>query len=136
MSGSHVNRPGCECTATEHSTRLVAVTGGPGAGKTAVLELVRRLFCEHVIVLPEAAGILYGGGFPRHNKLSVRRAAQTAIYHVERQLERIACEEGNVAIALCDRGTIDGLAYWPDSEESYWLEVASSLELELARNLE
>jgi hypothetical protein len=40
------------------------LTGGPGAGKTAVLELVRQSFCQHIKVLPETASILLGGGFP------------------------------------------------------------------------
>ena len=40
----------------------MVLTGGPGAGKTAVLEVVRRTFCEHVTVLPEAASILFMGG--------------------------------------------------------------------------
>jgi predicted ATPase len=42
--------------------KLVVLTGGPGAGKTALLEVVRRHFCEHVVVLPEAASIVFGGG--------------------------------------------------------------------------
>jgi hypothetical protein len=47
-----------------HDARLVAVTGGPGAGKTAVLELAARSLCEHVAILLEAATIVFGGGFP------------------------------------------------------------------------
>jgi predicted ATPase len=31
----------CECAAV-HERRRVVLTGGPGAGKTAVLELIRR----------------------------------------------------------------------------------------------
>lgn len=45
----------CPCK-EPHERRRVVLTGGPGAGKTAVLELIRRSFCEHVKVLPEAAG--------------------------------------------------------------------------------
>ena len=41
----------CRC-AQPHQRRRVVLTGGPGAGKTAVLELVRRTFCHHVDVLP------------------------------------------------------------------------------------
>ena len=40
-------------------SRRIALTGGPGAGKTAVLELARRLLCEHVHILPEAPGIVF-----------------------------------------------------------------------------
>lgn len=47
----------CECRDPHAHTRVV-LTGGPGAGKTAVLELVRQHFCEHVHVLPESAGIV------------------------------------------------------------------------------
>jgi nucleoside-triphosphatase THEP1 len=43
--------------------RRVVLTGGPGGGKTAVLELVQRTLCEHVKVLPEAAGMVFRGGF-------------------------------------------------------------------------
>ncbi len=34
---------------------------------------------------------------------------------------------------MCDRGTIDGLAYWPEDPASLWKDVHSSLEEELAR---
>ena len=37
----------CECS-EPHARRKIALTGGPGAGKTAVLELVRQSFCKHV----------------------------------------------------------------------------------------
>ncbi|MBL0889768.1 MAG: hypothetical protein IBJ19_04065 [Gemmatimonadaceae bacterium] len=38
----------------------MVLTGGPGAGKSAVLELARLFFCDHVRRLPEAAGIVFG----------------------------------------------------------------------------
>ena len=88
------------------------LTGGPGAGKTATLELIRQSLCEHVRVLPEAAGILFGGGFPRAGAPDVRRAVQRAIFYTQRELEAIG-DIDNAAIVLCDRGTVDGFAYWP-----------------------
>jgi predicted ATPase len=111
----------------------MVVTGGPGAGKTAVLELVRRSLCEHVLVLPEAAGILFSGGFPRRDSHPARRAAQVAIFHVQRALESMALAESNAALILCDRGTLDGLAYWPSEIDSYCDWVATTKELELGR---
>lgn len=124
---------GCRCALESRPTRLVAITGGPGAGKTAVLEMARRALCEHVGFLPEAAGILFGGGFPRGDSIPVRRAAQRAIFHVQRELEALALEQDSVGVALCDRGTIDGLAYWPDSPQSYWYELGTSHPAELQR---
>ena len=106
----------CEC-AVAHQPKRIVLTGGPGAGKTAVLELIRQAFCEHVVVLPEAAGVLFGGGFPRGSHEISRRAAQRAIYYVQRELEASAVVE-QPAIILCDRGTIDGAAYGPAPEIS------------------
>lgn len=126
------SRP-CNCTRSEHATRLVAVTGGPGAGKTAVLELARRSFCEHVAIIPEAAGIVFGGGFPRGDSLVARVAAQRAIYHVQHQLEELVLGERRVSIALCDRGTLDGLAYWPGDAGDYWDALHTSESQELIR---
>lgn len=126
------SRP-CHCSFAEHAPRLVAVTGGPGAGKTAVLELARRSFCEHVAIIPEAASIVFGGGFPRGASLVAQKAAQRAIYHVQRQLEEVVIGERRVSIALCDRGTLDGLAYWPDDAGDYWERLHTDQRRELAR---
>jgi predicted ATPase len=115
----------------QHKRKTIVLTGGPGAGKTAVLELVRQEFCAHIHVLPEAAGIVFGGGFPRNGSLEWRRGAQRAIFFVQRELERTGQEE-NAAIVLCDRGTVDGAAYWP-GPESLWDSVGTTLERELSR---
>lgn len=122
----------CECKRTNHSPKLVVLTGGPGAGKTAVLETIRRYFCEHVQILPEAAGIVFAGGFPRETTIPVRCAAQRAIYHVQRELERAAVEAHTAAVVLCDRGTVDGIAYWPVDEPQFWADTRSTLGEELA----
>lgn len=123
----------CGCTRSEHSPKLVVVTGGPGAGKTAVLELARQAFCEHVMVLPEAASIVFGGGFPRRDDPPARRAAQRTIFHVQRQLEALVLEERRAAVALCDRGTLDGLAYWPDRATDYFGQLGTTKKEELGR---
>jgi predicted ATPase len=121
------------CTCREHHDRKrVVLTGGPGAGKTALLELIRQAFCSHVKVLPEAAGVVFGGGFPREADAACQRAAQRAIYYVQRELEVIG-DQHNPAIVLCDRGTIDGLAYWPGPPEDFWSSVNGTLATELAR---
>lgn len=134
MSIFRTGQARCGCAAPRHAVRFVAVTGGPGAGKTAVLEMATRIFCGHVGFLPEAAGIVFAGGFPRvPASLFARRAAQRAIYGVQRQLEQLVTDEGELAIALCDRGTVDGVAYWPDAPETYWRDVGTTPEAELAR---
>lgn len=120
----------CSCTA-RHDTRRVVLTGGPGAGKTAVLEFMRLAFCRHVVILPEAAGLLFQGGFPRDPAAARRRAAQQAIFHVQRQLEA-STEDDNAAIVVCDRGTPDGSAYWA-GPGTLWEAVGTTPEAELDR---
>lgn len=121
----------CECSES-HVARRVVLTGGPGAGKTALLDALRGSLCRHVRVLPEAASLVFGGGFPRHDEADCLRAAQRAIYYVQRELER--CADGhNPAVVLCDRGTVDGLAYWPPGQEDLWSSVGTSQADELAR---
>ena len=120
----------CDCT-QQHRPRRVVLTGGPGAGKTAVLELIRLFFCVHVKTLPEAAGIVFGGGFPRSDRVVLRQAAQRAIYHVQRELEATAAVE-NAAVVLCDRGTVDCSAYWA-GEGDLFAAVGTTHARELAR---
>lgn len=123
----------CKCERPYHECHLVVLTGGPGAGKTAVLELARKSLCEHVAVLPEAASIVFGGGFPRGISEVAREASQIVIFHTQSGLERIAIGEKRAAVALCDRGTIDGLAYWPGAEEEYWKATGTTREREMER---
>ena len=123
----------CPCATRRHDPRLVVVTGGPGAGKTAGLEMARRSLCGHVVILPEAAGIVFGGGFPRLTSLPARRAAQRAIFCVQRQLERLHLEHRTAAVVLCDRGTLDGIAYWPGGRNDFETDMAVTVDAERAR---
>ena len=123
----------CACTKKRHEARLVVVTGGPGGGKTALLELLRRDLCEHVALLPEAASVVYGGGFPRREVQANRRAAQRAIFAVQRELERDEVEQGIAGLVVCDRGTVDAMAYWPGDIDEFWRDVRSSAAAEMAR---
>lgn len=119
----------CRCAEIHAPIRLV-LTGGPGAGKTATLEMIRQTFCTHVRVLPEAAGILFTGGFPRVSAGEALKAAQRAIFYVQRELE--SAVQDNPAIQICDRGTVDGLAYWPGPED-FWSTLATTREAQFAR---
>ncbi|MEK7689799.1 MAG: AAA family ATPase, partial [Bdellovibrionota bacterium] len=125
----------CKCgnSSATHPTKLIVLTGGPGAGKTAIVEMARRRFCEHVVIVPEAASIIFSGGFWRNQTEVFRNAAQRAIYHVQHELERAIMEEGKAVLGLCDRGTIDSEAYWTGDVERFWREVGSDKKTELAR---
>lgn len=122
----------CACE-VKHPPHLVALTGGPGAGKTALLEVAQRQFCRHVVVLPEAASILWKGGFPRPASTSARRGTQRAIVRLQIELQRMAIEDGTASMILCDRGTLDGLAYWPGEPAEYFDDLGTTHDRELAR---
>lgn len=119
-----------------HSGMRIALTGGPGGGKTTAADLFRRELGEAVVLVPEAATLLFGGGFPRRGDTISSMAAQQAIFAVQRALEDTQSAAYPGRILLCDRGTIDGAAYWPQDAEGadgFFAAVATTLEDELAR---
>lgn len=123
----------CSCKKVSHDTRLVVLTGGPGAGKTAVLEFIRKVLCEHIAILPESASILFAGGFWRLESDSAKRAAQRAIYHVQNEMQNLVITEKKWSLGLCDRGTLDGLAYWPGTEGDFYSVLKTDRESEFEK---
>jgi hypothetical protein len=121
-----------EATMIEKCCRVV-LTGGPGGGKTTAVDLYRREIGEDVVVVPEAATLLYLGGFPRGGGNGVRRATQRAIYHVQQNLEDAQSAHFQSRVLLCDRGTVDGAVYWPEEPEEFFSHLGTSLEKELLR---
>lgn len=115
-----------------HRKRIV-VTGGPGGGKSTAVELFRRELGERVIVVPESATMLFAGGFPRHQNAAAQEAAQRAIFHVQRNLEDVQAAAYPERLLLCDRGTVDGAAYWPGEPEQYFKAMGTTFAAELAR---
>ncbi len=111
----------------------VVLSGGPGGGKTTAADLLRREIGDRVIIVPEAATLLFSGGFPRPSDPPARRSAQGAIYHVQRNLEDIQAAHYPDRVLLCDRGTVDGGAYWPDGSDDFFATVGSTHERELER---
>jgi predicted ATPase len=104
--------------------RFIVLTGGPGAGKTAVMEAARQIFSRGVSILPEAASIIYSGGYPRLPQAHSVRSAQRAIFRVQEELESFASNSlDGPRVALCDRGIPDGAAYWPEGEEGFFASI-------------
>lgn len=115
-----------------HRCRIV-LTGGPGGGKTTAADLFRREIGERVVVVPEAATLIFSGGFPRCTEPPGVCAAQRAIFHVQRNLEDVQSALYPERILLCDRGTVDGAAYWPGRAAAFFTALGTTLEHELAR---
>jgi predicted ATPase len=113
--------------------RRIALTGGPGGGKTTAADMLRRELGNRVVVVPESATILFAGGFPRSSHWDANRSAQSAIFHVQRNLEDVQSALYPERVLLCDRGTVDGGAYWNDGPDSFFHSLGTTLETELAR---
>ena len=111
----------------------IVLTGGPGGGKTTAADLFRREIGDSVVIVPESATMLFSGGFPRSAQPEAAAAAQQAIFQVQRYLEDIQSVLYPERILLCDRGTVDGAAYGPDTPDDFFSALGTSLEAELAR---
>lgn len=112
----------------------IALTGGPGGGKATAADFFRRELGDEIVIVPEAATILYSGGFPRSNNVEVMKATQRAIYHVQKNLEDVQSYYYQGRVLMCDRGTVDGAAYWPlEKKEDFFTHMKTTFEAELKR---
>ena len=112
----------------------IVLTGGPGGGKTTAADLMRREVGDRIVIVPEAATMLFSGGFPRNDDVAAKRSVQTAIYHVQRNLEDIHSASYPDRILLCDRGTLDSSVYWPEKKDGdFFQSLDTTMEAELAR---
>lgn len=110
----------------------IVLSGGPGGGKTTAADLFRREIGDKVVIVPEAGTILFSGGFPRSKEKASIIAAQKAIFHVQRNLEIVQAAQFPDRILLCDRGTVDGGAYWPGEPHEFFHTLGTTLDKELA----
>ena len=112
----------------------IVVTGGPSAGKTTLLEILRLQFGDGIGVAPEAASILFRGGIPRPVTFEDSIHLQRSIYSLQRELELQALERRQgTAPVFCDRGSLDGCAYWTGSAKEFCFAMGTTLEKELDR---
>lgn len=104
---------------------LVAITGGPGAGKSDFIKMLKDQYPESVVIVSEVArGLMKQGLFrpPVYEGVVVpelRDPLQLAIAHVqlnaELQWAHWAARRfpGKLIILACDRGFFDAPAYLP-----------------------
>lgn len=113
--------------------KRIVITGGPGGGKTTALDLIRREFNGKIATVPESATMIFSGGIERSTNEKVLKSQQIAIFNLQKHLEDIQRETYPECVILCDRGTLDGLAYWPGTNEDFFQKMSTSLEQEFAR---
>jgi nicotinamide riboside kinase len=113
--------------------RKLAITGGPSGGKTTLIDNLQRDLINKIAVVPEAASILYRGGFPRRKGTLRQKHVQRAIYFTQFELEALVQDESHDRLIICDRGSLDSNAYWPGDGTNFFDSVNSNIEKEIAR---
>lgn len=111
----------------------IAITGGPSGGKTTLIEALKKELGQKCAVVPEAASILYRGGFPRYKETQAVMHAQKAIYYTQRELEDLICSLSQKPLVVCDRGSLDSAAYWPESAGDFFITMNTSKTEEINR---
>lgn len=113
-----VNDPSQHGEGFFYAPTMVALTGGPSAGKSTLLNKVTKQL-DGVYQAPEIATILLSGGFPAPTEAHPwdepwQRNFQETVASAQIPLERIAARrammEGKDSVVL-DRGLLDGAAY-------------------------
>ena len=112
-------------------TLKIVITGGPGGGKTTAIDLFRREFLNEVSVVPESATTIFSSGIRRGKNETEVKAIQKLIYELQNNMENLISVQNPADALICDRGTLDGLAYWPNSQESFFKTIDSSYDKEL-----
>ena len=113
--------------------KKIVLTGGPGGGKTTALDIFRREFRDGLVIVPEAATILFENGLKRGGEVEDLKRIQLGVYHLQKSLEAVFERSNPGSCLLCDRGTLDSIAYWPEDREAFFKEVNSSFQQELER---
>lgn len=117
-------------------SKRVVITGGPAAGKTSAIHLIKKRFpsfADRLCLVPESATILYTGGFVRSSHPEVVVAAQEAIFNIQESLERSYEILNPDKLLVCDRGTLDGAAYWPGGVDAFFAHFGTTKSQEYRR---
>jgi hypothetical protein len=101
-----------ESAALSTSRPVIVLTGGPGGGKTTLIQYLARdaSWASTFVALPEAAHYAWDVNVARTEKLFQRVMVrfQTAL---EEALDK-ALGAGDPRAVLCHRGSLDPLAFW------------------------
>ena len=117
----------------EKLTRIV-LAGPPCSGKSSAIERLRAAAKPGLLLVPEIASFIMAGGFPppREGHPEEVRVFQRVIPPLQRGLETmLALQNPEADCMVCDRASLDCVAYWPDGESDFFKAAGLDLEEEL-----
>ena len=98
----------------EQKIYVLVATGGPCGGKTSLMAYLSDKFSDKGIktyFVPETASILINAGIEPESPRFQSKVLRTII-HLEDEVIMAAKESGpGIKLIICDRGTMDGMAY-------------------------
>ena len=96
--------------------KSIVITGGPCSGKTTLIGILRGIYPDLAVFIPEAATLLLSGGWPPPTddcprwKETFQAAVIAVQLNLEKTYQRIAKQQGK-CLMICDRGLMDSEAY-------------------------
>lgn len=101
--------------------KKIVITGGPCAGKSSIITMLKEEFGDGIITVPEAATLLLAGGFPMPGKHiewcdEWQYAFQKSVLHLQKSLEdtyKLMAQRKGARLLICDNGLPSGAAYMP-----------------------
>lgn len=108
--------------------KVVVLTGGPCGGKTSTLQELKKEFGgEKILIVPEPATMLMSTGFPAPGRDLTysqmwQHLFQNAISPLHLNMEeafKLVAEQTGAQLIICDRGILDGAAYFPGGLDAF-----------------
>ncbi|MDD5501723.1 MAG: ROK family protein, partial [Candidatus Omnitrophica bacterium] len=104
----------------EASKKRIVFTGGVYGGKTTFLRRVAPEYSEDTVYLPEVLPSLIDGGIEINPDSYIEQVnVQRLIFVLKYLLEVETSLLHPNKVVLCERGTLDGLAWWPGEVEDF-----------------
>lgn len=113
----------CSIYPNPHTVKVV-LTGGPMAGKTSILNYLKHELGGSIMVIPEIA-TFFEKNILRDQRFfspSFNRKISKLFFSVQSEIEDMyqkLAEENLTSLILCDRGLLDGAAYYNQGEQKF-----------------
>tara|TARA_B110001454_G_C12723270_1_gene436135 strand:+ start:10448 stop:10999 length:552 start_codon:yes stop_codon:yes gene_type:complete len=111
----------------------LAIVGQPNLGKTTLVHILQFQYPEEVTLVPDKFEIIKKESIPETKNMDAFKHYQRALFFFQKELEEIVSLGSDGKIVICDGSTLDVFRYWPESVESFFDNIHSTLKTETER---